>query len=104
MILSKAHLKRLKNSKKMRGKKISPIFLYLSFWKGHLITIGLFSAFIFIAYKYVGLTSAYLALGTLLGALARDFAWSRMIAKFWPISDYVTDWEKLDELIKENDS
>ena len=103
MKISKAHLIRLKKSKEMRGKSISTISSFLSVWKCHLITITYFSVCAFIVFHLFGATYAFFILGALLGVLLRDFAWNKLLSQFWPVSDFVTDWDKVDQLIDEND-
>ncbi len=48
-------------------------------------------------------TFAVLAGGVLLGALAQDFGWFARTSAAWPLTEKVTDWEKV-EAIAQNQS
>ena len=104
MKISKSHLKNLKVSKKYEGKERSAISTYFSAWKAHLINIVIFISFAYLAYRYNGIEYAFFVFGGLFGLLIRDFAWHRMLARFWPINDSITDWEKVDKIIDENET
>ena len=104
MKITKSHLKSLKASKKYKGKERSAISTYLLAWKAHLINIAIFILFAYLAYRYNGIEYAFFVLGGLFCLLIRDFAWHRMLAKFWPINDAITDWEKVNKIIDENET
>ena len=104
MKISKNHLNQLKLSKKYRGEKKSAILFYVLAWKAHLANIILFSILIYIAYKYIGFEHSIFIGGALFGLLLRDLAWRIMLAKFWPVSDAVTNWDKVDKIIEENET
>jgi len=41
--------------------------------------------------------------GYLFGVLYRDFQWLHVTHRFWPVSAQVTNWQRVDELIEENE-
>ncbi len=104
MKISKSNLKQLKASTKYKGQSISAFFMYRRAWKAHLINIVTFSTLTYLAYSFVSKQHAIFVIGVLFGLLVRDFAWHRTLSKFWPVSDAVTNWEKVDEIINENET
>lgn len=87
-----------------RGKPLSVVTMLARNWKYNLF-IGIvfgFASYIFINQGDTGYC-LFLA-GAFFGLLLRDIAWFRITARFWPVSDAVTDWEKVDALIEENES
>ncbi len=104
MKISKAHLKRLKASRDLRGGNASTFNMLSRNWKYYLFIGGIFglASYFFIAdgrFDY----SLFLG-GAFLGMLLRDITWFRLTSRFWPVSEAVTDWEKVDVLIEENET
>jgi len=104
MKISKAHLKRLKKSKELRGKKLSTISLIKNNWKFYLVVGSIFGIASYFQIKDGSSIFAVFLGGAFFGMILRDITWFRLTTRFWPISDAVTDWEKIDEFIEENES
>ena len=104
MKISKAHLRRLKVAKDLRGKNASTIKMLFKNWKYYVLIGGLFAivSYYFISRGFNGYS--YFFGGAFLALLLRDIAWFRLTAKYWPVSDAVTDWDKVDDLIRENET
>lgn len=76
---------------------------FLRGWKSYLllgILCGL-AAHLFVRGAHADY--AQLIMGAYVGVILRDIAWIRLTAKYWPLSDAVTNWDKVDEIIRENE-
>jgi len=73
-------------------------------WKFYLFVGSIFGA---ASYFYIKDGSSIYAMflgGAFFGMFLRDITWFRLTTRFWPISDAVTDWKKIDEIIEENET
>jgi hypothetical protein len=103
MKISKSQLKRLKVSRELHGKNVSASGLFVRNWKHYLFLVGIIAAASYVFFTAITPGYTMLFLGALAGAILRDLGWFRITAQFWPVSEVITDWEKVDEIINENE-
>ena len=103
MKINKVQLKRLKASRELHGKDASAFMMLVKNWKYYLFLGALFSVLSYLFFIDGSIGYILFLGGAFLGAVLRDIVWFRLTEQYWPISDAVTDWEKVDEIIAENE-
>ena len=103
MKISNAQIKRLELAKLNREKKLSIFLMIARNLRFYIFLAIAFSVAAYFYYKSGHAEYNLIFIGVFLGVFMRDITWFRMTARFWPVSTVVTDWNKVDELIKENE-
>ena len=102
MQLTIQEIKALQALKDLKGKPLT----FMTLLKKNRFKCVLFSLFflyfciIFVIHNYI----LALISSALLGALAREVGQGFLMIKTWPLSQQITDWNKVDELLAENKS
>lgn len=68
-------------------------------WRAYallVVVIGLVAVYF---YLHGLIAASSFLLGLLVATLIRDLRWHRQLVRDWPLSNEITDWEKVDELI-----
>jgi len=99
---NKYQLLRLKLALKNRGKPVSLLAIFLSAWKFYLIFLLILGGGSFLSYQTQGYTESALIIGIIIGVLWRDLTYARIAKRYKPISDFVTDWDKVKIVLDEN--
>lgn len=99
---NKYQLMRLQLALENREKTVSLLSILLSAWKFYLIFVVLIGGASFFLYQDHGYAEMALLIGIFIGVIWRDLTYARVSKRFKPISDYVTDWEKVKNVIDEN--
>jgi hypothetical protein len=103
MNLSESQLMQLKRGREMKENPPS-MFSYLKSGRRTYLYMLFLTAGVSIVFWYWK-AYGYLAfvLGYFLGVMYRDFQWSVVFRRFWPVSVEITNWQRVDDLIREND-
>jgi hypothetical protein len=100
---NKFQLRRLRLSLEKEGKAISLFAIFLSGWKFYvsfLIVLGSVSIWL---WKIGEHTESMLWVGIIVGVFWRDLTYARVYQRFKPISDSITDWTKVKQLLSGHD-
>lgn len=95
-------LRRLRLALSSRGEPISLANLFLSGWKFYLVLLTAYGGFAVWLWLENFHTVSMLFLGFIVGALWRDLIYARVYQRFKPISDFVTDWGKVKQVLDEH--
>jgi len=99
---NRLQLKRLQLALENRDKAIPLVQIFISGWKFYLVFLIVFGGGALWLWTERGYTCSALLIGIILGVLWRDFTYAQVSSRFKPISDFVTDWEKVKTLIHGN--
>lgn len=104
MKLTKPQLDQLKRWLQFKGRPLTIRSMILgSLPRYALIITALGGLAVYFWWRHEPVPSVFLG-GYLLGILCREFQWLRLRSKFWPVNDHVTDWQRVEELVRENES
>ena len=101
--VNKFHRKWLQDAQKNRGNKASWYQGIMRGWKTYVFLCAFFGYFAFYFWDHGERAISLSLIGFLTGSIWRDIIWLRTYSRFWPISDYVTDWLKVEELLSGSD-
>jgi len=103
MRLTQKQIKQLRMSRDLRERNPTLGWYIRGVWRYYLAILVFFLAVICF-YTWAGwpLASAFVA-GMLTAVLLRDLKWYRQMARGWPLSREITNWERVDELLAESD-
>ena len=104
MNLTKRQLLQLKRGREMKDNPPT-MFSYLKTGKWKylymFLLFGCISIYAWFQKEYIVLA---FVIGYSLGVFYRDFQWAVVFRRFWPISLEITNWDRVDELISENEN
>jgi len=103
MELSAKQVRQLRKTREFRHRAPTVGGYFRSSYKGYLF-ITLVSGFGIVFFVWAGWPSASsLFAGLLLATVLRDLGWYSRIVRSWPLTREITDWERVDELLMENE-
>lgn len=101
MKLTKEQLNQLRATRQLRERSPTLPGLYSRSWKTYVLNIlisGVGIGFFLLG----GWPSASMLIGgMLLGILVRDHRWYNLLIRSWPLTREITNWDLVDELLKE---
>ena len=103
MQLTKAHLAQLKRALAHRTAPPTLWQMWLFSWRKNLVILGLYGGAAWFTWSTGSSWLTAFLLGYLLAVLIRDVQWLIVHKRFWPVSSAVTDWQKVEQLINENE-
>ena len=99
MQLTDKQIKQLQMSRALRGRAPTLGWYLLTAWRTYLLIllagVAAICFYLWAGWPYMATFFA----GLLIATLLRDLKWYRQFANGWPLSDAITNWERVDELL-----
>ena len=99
MQLTDKQAKRLRVARRFRASPPKLFWYVKSYWRSYLFlsALGAFAIGIF-AWAGWPIVAGFFA-GLVLGTFVRDFRWYKQFVEGWPLTNEITNWDRVDELL-----
>jgi hypothetical protein len=103
MKLTEIQLRSLKLLQRHRSRPLTAMDFFKESWRKYALALVLVTgAIVALAVSGVAVLAVFLG-GYLLGVLERDILWVRNEMRVLPLSSEITNWERVEQLIQENE-
>lgn len=93
---------RLKQSQRFHAEGVTGPILVIRHWRFWLVML-LLALLVHFLFASVTPYLAWIGMGVCIGAMLRELGHIRHIIRIWPVSNEITSWEKVSELIEAHD-
>ena len=102
MQLTTEHFRQLRKMREFHKKSPTILAYIKSGWRAYayLLTVGAIGIAFFL-WRGWPVASAFFA-GLVLATFLRDLGWYRRMVSSWPLHQEVTNWDRVDELLKQS--
>ena len=94
----------LVRSKELKGKPFPIIGSLAKSSKYYLIIAVVFGGYSYFVWNMGMLLISGAAIGIIVGIIIRDITWFRVNSKLWSINNQIINWEKVDNLLEEDET
>jgi len=100
MELTPKQIRQLQKLQQFRNSSPTVGEYFLMAWKVYFVIIVVGCIGIVFSFEEDWPAASGLFAGLVLMTLQRDFRWYKHIVRSWPLTKEITDWERVDELLK----